>query len=226
MAAFVGYYRVSTRAQGRSGLGLEAQRDAVTSYVAKVDGDLVAEFEEVESGSVASRPKLEAALRYCKLRRAMLVIAKLDRLARNVHFISALMESGIEFVIADMPTANKLTVHIIAAMAEYERDVISQRTKASLGAAKARGTRLGNPDIRALSRSGVLKNQAGADAFARRLAPTITALRASGVTSYARLATALDASGVRTQRGGSWSAAGVRNIVLRIQDIEAAIDAH
>ncbi len=215
MVGFVGYYRVSTQAQGRSGLGLDAQKAAVAGYVQNVAGTLVSEFQEVESGGKADRPQLQAALRYCRVKRAMLVIAKLDRLARNVHFISALMESGVEFVAADMPTANKLTIHIIAAMAEYERDVISQRTKSSLSAAKARGIRLGNPNVRSLSEKGVAKNQDQADAFARKVMPTIIALRASGVATYSRLAAMLEASGAKTQRGGRWSAAGVRNIILR-----------
>jgi len=215
MAAFVGYYRVSTQAQGRSGLGLDAQKAAVSGYVQNVAGTLVAEFQEVESGVKADRPQLQAALRFCRVKRAMLVIAKLDRLARNVHFISALMESGVEFVAADMPTANKLTIHIIAAMAEYERDVISQRTKSSLSAARARGIRLGNPNVRFLSAKGVQRSRDQADTFAHKVMPTINALRASGVATYSSLAATLEASGVKTQRGGRWSAAGVRNIILR-----------
>ena len=215
MATFVGYYRVSTQAQGRSGLGLDAQRDAVAGYIESVGGKLVAEFQDIESGGTATRPNLASALRYCRAKRAVLVIAKLDRLARNVHFISALLESGTEFVIADMPTANKLTIHIIAAMAEYERDVISQRTKASLAAAKARGVKLGNPTIRALSERGVARNKINADMFAREIMAKIEIFRANGYTTYARMAAVLDASGIKTQRGKSWTAAGVRNIVLR-----------
>lgn len=217
MADYVGYYRVSTQAQGRSGLGLEAQRTAVATFVSSVSGELRAHFEEVESGGKSDRPQLRSALRYCRSKKATLVIAKLDRLARNVHFISQLMESGVEFVAADMPTANKLTIHIIAAMAEYERDVISQRTVASLRSAKVRGVALGNPAISTISRLGVAKNRELADQFACRLMPAIDALRATGVTSYSRIAESLEAAGVRTQRGGQWSAAGVRNIVCRAQ---------
>ncbi len=139
----VTYLRVSTDRQGQSGLGLDAQRAAVAAYVA--GRPVLGEFVEVESGRKDDRPQLAAALALCRQRRAVLVIAKLDRLARSVAFISNLMASGVEFVAADMPQANRLTVHILAAVAEHEREMISQRTKAALAAAKARGTRLGNP---------------------------------------------------------------------------------
>lgn len=139
----VTYLRVSTDRQGQSGLGLEAQRAAVAAYVA--GRPVLGEFVEVESGRKDDRPQLAAALALCRQRRAVLVIAKLGRLARSVAFISNLMASGVEFVAADMPQANRLTVHILAAVAEHEREMIAQRTKAALAAAKARGTRLGNP---------------------------------------------------------------------------------
>lgn len=217
MANFVGYYRVSTIGQGKSGLGLEAQKDAVEAYVDSVDGTLVGEFQEIESGGQAARPQLEAAIRLCRTRKAMLVIARLDRLARNVHFIAQLIESGVEFVAADMPTANKLTVHIIAAMAEYERDAISQRTKASLSAAKARGVKLGNPNVKKISRQGAAASKRKADEFALRLLPTIKGHWNSGIKTYGKLAMALEATGIKTQRGGRWTPAGVRNILLRAQ---------
>src|SRR5579863_10226487 len=144
MPEFVAYYRVSTDKQGKSGLGLEAQREAVMRHIGTEQ--LAAEFTEVESASKDSnRPQLHAALSECRKRRGVLIIAKLDRLARNVHFISGLMNSDVEFVAVDMPSANRLTIHILAAVAEHERDMISQRTKAALAAAKARGTKLGNP---------------------------------------------------------------------------------
>jgi DNA invertase Pin-like site-specific DNA recombinase len=145
VANFVAYYRVSTDKQGITGLGMDAQRDAVTRFLA-TRGQLAAEFVEVESGKQhTNRPQLTAALAECRKRRAVLVIAKLDRLARNVHFISGLMNSDVEFVAVDMPSANRLTIHILAAVAEHEREMISQRTKAALAQAKARGTKLGNP---------------------------------------------------------------------------------
>lgn len=141
---FVAYYRVSTDKQGITGLGMESQRDAVQRFLA-ARGQLVAEFTEVESGRKTDRPQLDAALAECRKRRAVLIIAKLDRLARNVHFISGLMNSDVEFVAVDMPTANRLTIHILAAVAEHEREMISQRTRAALAVAKARGIKLGNP---------------------------------------------------------------------------------
>ncbi|HEY1948343.1 MAG TPA: recombinase family protein [Bryobacteraceae bacterium] len=144
MTQYVAYYRVSTDKQGIKGLGMDAQRDAVSRFMAG-KGQLAGEFIEVESGRKDNRPQLLAALAECRKRRAVLVIAKLDRLARNVHFISGLMNSDVEFVAVDMPSANRLTIHILAAVAEHEREMISQRTKAALTAAKARGTKLGNP---------------------------------------------------------------------------------
>jgi DNA invertase Pin-like site-specific DNA recombinase len=143
---FIAYFRVSTDKQGKSGLGLEAQRKAVLDYLNGGRWTLVQEFVEVESGKHSDRQQLAAALAACKKHRAKLVIAKLDRLSRNLAFIAALMESGVEFVAVDNPHANKLTVHILAAVAEHEREMISERTKAALQAAKARGGRLGKSD--------------------------------------------------------------------------------
>lgn len=221
MADFVGYYRVSTQRQGSSGLGLEAQRTAVAAYVQAVGGRLIAEIDEVESGAKADRPKLEAAMKLAKSKKAMLVIAKLDRLARDVGFVSDLMRSGVEFVAADMPHANKLTVHIIAAIAEYEREVIGKRTKEALARAKARGVILGNPKVRSVSGRGSAQAKDNADAFAKRIAPHINAIRSQGITSLSRIAAALDACSVRTQRGKLWTAAGVKNVVARIERIGA-----
>ena len=145
MKDYIAYYRVSTDRQGASGLGLEAQRETVKSHMGD-HGQLLAEYIEVESGRRhTNRPKLLGALEECRKRRATLVIAKLDRLARNVAFIANLMESGVDFIAADMPEANRLTIHILAAVAEHEREMISKRTKEALAAAKARGTILGNP---------------------------------------------------------------------------------
>ena len=136
---FVAYYRVSTDRQGKSGLGLDAQREAVTSYLNGGSWQLVQELVEVESGKRADRPQLAAALAACRKHKAKLVIAKLDRLSRNLAFVATLMESGVEFVAVDNPHANRLTVHILAAVAEHERVMISERTKAALAAAKASG---------------------------------------------------------------------------------------
>jgi DNA invertase Pin-like site-specific DNA recombinase len=149
----VAYYRVSTAKQGASGLGLEAQQEAVRSYCSTGKWTMVDEVTEIESGKKNDRPALATALALCRVHGATLIIAKLDRLARNVHFISGLMESGVEFTAVDFPQANRLTVHILAAVAEHEAVLISQRTKAALAAAKARGVRLGNPTARIASQA-------------------------------------------------------------------------
>src|SRR5580704_1542251 len=142
-ASFVAYYRVSTQRQGRSGLGLEAQQKAVRDYLNGGDWRMVGEFVEVESGRRKDRPRLAEALSMCRVHGAKLIIAKLDRLARNVAFISTLMDSGVDFEAADFPQANRLTIHILAAVAEHEARMISERTKAALAAAKRRGVKLG-----------------------------------------------------------------------------------
>ena len=136
---YVAYYRVSTKQQGRSGLGLEAQRASVQSFIKSASGTLFAEFTEVESGTKAHQPQFIVALRICRVYSATIVIARLDRLARNVALISRLMESDVEFVAADFPQANRLTIHILAAIAEYEARLISERAKAAIAASKARG---------------------------------------------------------------------------------------
>lgn len=141
---FIAYYRVSTDRQGQSGLGLDAQHTAVMSHITG-HSELIAEFTEIESGKKSDRPQLAAALAACKKQKAKLIIAKLDRLARNVAFIANLMESGVEFIAVDNPHANKLMVHMLAAFAEHEREQISKRTKEALAAAKVRGIPLGNP---------------------------------------------------------------------------------
>lgn len=219
MRSFVGYYRVSTNSQWRSGLGLDAQKRAVESYVGAIGGLLIAEFEEAESGRRTDRPRLQSALEACKASKAVLVIAKLDRLSRNLHFISKLLESGVEFVAADMPSANKLTIHIIAAMAEYERDVISERTKLALQEAKQRGTRLGSPNTQRLSVQGVAANARSANEYAESVRSLFDALRSRGPTTLASIANSLTSMGLRTRRGNVWTAAGVRNVLLRLDSL-------
>ena len=202
---FVAYYRVSTDRQGKSGLGLEAQREAVMQYLNGGPWTLVGEFTEVESGKRADRPELEKALAACKKQKARLVIAKLDRLSRNLAFIAALMESGVEFVAVDNPHMNKLTIHILAAVAEHEREMISERTKAALAAAKRRGTRLGNPNLPQAAKRGVAALKANARQFAANVRPIIEEIMRAGVTSHNQIAAKLNERNVRTARGGRWT---------------------
>lgn len=216
MADFVAYYRVSTQRQGATGLGLGAQKTAVQAFVRGVRGQIVGELEEIESGAHASRPKLNQAIQLAKAKKATLVIAKLDRLARNVHFISQLMESGIEFVAADLPYANKLTIHIIAAVAEYEREMIGKRTKAALQQARARGVVLGNPNASTQAKAASLAAVQKADGFARSMALHMKAASNGGATSYSEIARALNRQAIRTQRDCEWTATGVANVLKRI----------
>ena len=218
-APVVTYLRVSTDRQGQSGLGLEAQRAAVASYVEA--GRLLGEFVEVESGRKDDRPQLAAALAMCRQHKARLVIAKLDRLARSVALISGLMESGVEFVAADMPEANRFMLHIMAAVAEHEREMISQRTRAALAVAKARGTRLGNP------RPDTAKARAVASGNAARfravVLPQIQTLQAEG-WSLRGIAAELNARGINAPRGGSWHAASVRAALAAKQNSKIRAD--
>jgi DNA invertase Pin-like site-specific DNA recombinase len=212
---WISYLRVSTGKQGRSGLGLAAQRKAVEDFLNGGNWTLADEFVEVESGKRNDRPRLDAALAACKRLRAKLVVAKLDRLARDVHFISGLMKSGVEFVAVDLPFANNLTIHILAAVAEHEREMISQRTKAALAAAKAKGKKLGGPKLAQARLKGHAANREAADRFAKNVQPIIEQIRASGVTSLRKIAAALQARGMATARGGQWNAAQVANVMRR-----------
>jgi DNA invertase Pin-like site-specific DNA recombinase len=212
---FVAYFRVSTDKQGKSGLGLNAQRKAVLDFLDGGKWTLIDEFVEIESGKQNDRPQLAAALAVCKKHRAKLVIAKLDRLSRNLAFIAALMDSGAEFVACDMPHANKLTVHILAAVAEHEREMISDRTKAALAAAKARGKKLGNPKLAEARKRAVQGNKSAAARYAANVLPVIREIRASGVQSLRGVARALAARGIKTARGGEWTAVQVGDILRR-----------
>ena len=221
---FISYLRVSTARQGISGLGLEAQREAVTGYLNGGRWTLVQEVMEVESGKRNDRPAIAEALRLCRLHRATLIIAKLDRLARNVHFISSLMESGVDFIAVDFPQANRLTVHILAAVAEHEAAMISTRTKAALAAAKARGVVLGGQRgsldrMEAIGRKGNVASAAvRSEAVAKRnqdLMPVIEGIRADGVTSPQKIADALNAMGITAPRRGTWSPVQVRRVLAR-----------
>jgi DNA invertase Pin-like site-specific DNA recombinase len=221
MTTYVAYCRVSTDKQGKSGLGLEGQSAAINAFLRTTDVLLQPPFVEVESGKNNDRPQLRAAMDMCKRTGATLLIAKLDRLARNVAFIANLMEAGVPFVAVDMPTANKLTVHILAAVAEHERDMISQRTKAALQAAKARGKKLGGdrgyrPTTAPDAAKASLARMAKADHAAFSVLPVVQRLQAEGVTSLNAIATKLNAMGHQTPRGGTWTATAVKRALARV----------
>lgn len=217
--SFIAYYRVSTQQQGRSGLGLEAQQKAVFDYVS--EGILLQEFVEIESGRRKERPQLKAALEMCRRKKATLVIAKLDRLARNVAFVATLLEGRIKFVCCDMPEADSTMLQIYSAIAEREAVKISERTKSALAAAKARGKALGwsipsrAEEQRVAAQRGAAANRDQAKQFARNVLPIIQSIRASGVKSLAELADALDARGIATARGGRWHAATVSRVLAQ-----------
>lgn len=207
-AQFAAYYRVSTDRQGKSGLGIEAQQAAVRGYLGA--SMPIAEFTEIETGKRNDRPELERALALCRKRKAKLVIAKLDRLSRNLAFIAALMDSSVEFVAVDNPHATRLTLHILAAVAEHEREMISQRTKAALAAAKARGKRLG-------TYSDVLSVQNKADAVVRltHIGPTLLTLRKGGMSTR-KIAAHLNAEGIASPGGGAWHKTSVERAIGRL----------
>jgi DNA invertase Pin-like site-specific DNA recombinase len=213
---FVAYYRVSTAQQGRSGLGLEAQREAVRAFLASTGGTVAEAFTEVESGKNADRPQLAKALDACRLTGAVLVIAKLDRLSRDAHFLLGLEKAGVEFVAADMPNANRLTVRLMAVIAQEEREMISARTKAALAAAKARGTKLGGnrggPKVDP-ARGRAARSKA-ADDYARQVGPIALAAWQTA-HNYDHAAAFLTARGIRTPRGGRWTRAAVRSLIQR-----------
>lgn len=221
---YVAYYRVSTSKQGKSGLGLEAQRETVSQHLKLVPSILVTEFTEIESGKRTDRPELAQALATCRRHGATLIVAKLDRLARNVEFTARLMNSGVEFVCCDNPHANRLTIHILAAMAEYERDQISQRTKAGLAAAKARGVKLGtNSNLSDVARAkGVAAATEArcrfADERAKDLKTVIEEIKRDGcVTDYA-IAAALNDRREPTLSGrGKWYPSTVSRLVKRLE---------
>jgi len=218
---FIAYLRVSTDKQGRSGLGLEAQQAAIDAFLRPGDRLLEPPHIEVESGKNADRPKLREALERCRKTGATLLIARLDRLARNVRFISTLMEQGVPFLACDMPTATPFMLHIYAAVAEEEARAISRRTKAALAAAKARGVKLGGdrgyrPATAPDGRLGAEASKRQADQAATALAPILDALRAAGASSLHQLAAGLQARGVATPRGGVWTATAVRRALARI----------
>jgi DNA invertase Pin-like site-specific DNA recombinase len=218
----VAYYRVSTQQQKRSGLGLLAQQDAVRRYVEANSGNLIAELTEIESGRNSARPKLAESLWLCRVYEAKLVIARLDRLARNTALIAKLMETRVDFVAADFPLANRFTIHILAAVAEYEAKLMSERTKAAMTAAKLRGRKFGGMRGAHLYRFSAAARSARnraerelARVRALDFAPLLCALRDRGETIYG-IAAQLTLMGIETPRGkGIWRSGTVRQMFER-----------
>ena len=215
MKKIISYIRVSTQKQGMSGLGMEAQQKAVQQYLAEQGAELVAEFVEVESGKKTDkqRPELAKALEACKKHKAVLVVAKLDRLARNVHFISGLMEAKVKFIALDMPEANELTLHVMAAFAEHEAKRISERTKAALAVAKERGVQLGTAGAANLQ-PNIEARQQKAQAFAESLSGIFEGFKLRELTQRQMVAE-LNQLGIKTARGGSWSLVQVQRILKK-----------
>ena len=219
---FVAYYRVSTAKQGVSGLGIEAQHEAVRQYLQFGGYPPIAEFTDIESGGNSDRPGIAKAILHCQMTGARLVVAKLDRLARDTSFLGKLKAAGVRWVAADMPDANELTTTILMAVAEHERRLASERTKAALGAAKARGVTLGGDrgnyaPLAVLARNaakGVDAKKGKADAFADRLMPKLQEMRERGL-SLNSMAKELTEIGFRTAQDGTWTATAVRRVLLR-----------
>lgn len=211
---YVAYCRVSTARQGKSGLGLEAQQAAVKRY-AEERGKVLCEFIEVESGKVKERPQLAAALTHCRKHKATLLIAKLDRLSRNVAFIATLMEGKVPIVAVDNPTAGEFTLHILSAVAQQESKMISARTKDALAAAKARGVKLGGWRGHPISINATATLRSNANARAADVMPAIRKAQAEGITTYKGIAKALNEEGVPTARESTWRAAQVRRVIAR-----------
>lgn len=216
MKKIISYIRVSTQKQGASGLGLEAQQKAVQEFISSTGNELVAEFVEIESGKKTdqSRPQLAAALDACKKHKAVLVVAKLDRLARNVHFISGLMESKVQFIALDLPEANQLTLHVMAAFAEHEAKRISERTKAALAVAKSRGVQLGRAGPQNL-KPNLDVRRAQSQAFAESLAGLFDGFKLRHLTQR-QMVSELNTLGVSSARGGSWTLIQVQRVLNKL----------
>lgn len=212
---YVAYYRVSTDRQGLSGLGLDAQRAAVAKHIGAAE--LVAEFTEIESGRKNDRAQLAAALATAKRTKSTLVIAKLDRLARNVHFVSGLLESNVPFVCADMPEADRTFLQMMAVFAEWEARKISERTKAALAQIKAQGRTLGCPTPELGAVAGVKAIKVNADSYAERVGPIVRDILATGASTIRDIAAALQARSVTTPRGNmTWGTTQVSNLLKRL----------
>ena len=212
---FVAYYRVSTSKQGLNGLGMDSQKELIKNYLNGGRWALLAEFAEVESGKRANREELMKAIALCRKQKATLVIAKLDRLARNAAFLLNLRDSGVDFVAVDMPHADKFTVGIMALVAEKERDLISQRTKDGLAAAKRRGIRLGNPNPAEAIRCALEANVKRANHYAENLLPVVREIQRAGVSTLRGIANCLNVRGFKTPRGSTFAPQSVKNLLAR-----------
>ena len=215
MKKFITYCRVSTKMQGRSGLGMESQKNIVTSFVERAGGEIVSEFCEVESGSKsdAGRPQLALALGECKKQGATLLVAKLDRLSRNAEFLLRLQNANTDFVCCDAPNVDKFTCGILALVAQREREMISERTKAALKAARNRGIRLGNPNPERSVELMVAGNRRGKEEFTKKILPIVLEIRSTGISSLSGIATCLNRRGIETRNGKKWFPASVKNLL-------------
>lgn len=219
---FVVYFRVSTQKQGRSGLGLAAQQHTVRQYLSQAGGIELAAYTEVESGKHSDRPQLVAALQRCRQTRATLLVAKIDRLSRNIAFLFTLRDAGVQFQALDIPEANTLTLGVMVVMAQHEREIISKRTRDALAARRAKGLPMGTPRDLSTHQSraselGCAANRAKARARAKEIAPAIEEARDAGHTSLQRIATYLNAQSIQTPRGKEWSPTAVRNALTHIR---------
>jgi len=226
MKRAVAYVRVSTASQGRSGLGLDAQRETVARFAGQHDFEIVGEHTEVETGKGADaldrRPKLREALDQARALGCPVLVAKLDRLSRDVHFISGLMANKVPFIVAELgPDVDPFMLHIYAAVAQQERRYISERTKAALKSAKARGTKLGAPDPTIGAAAASKARIRLADDHAQAIGVTIAEIRKAGITSLRGIARCLEVRGIRTARGGKWGSAQIMNIEHRLKKVAA-----
>jgi len=221
MRQVVSYIRVSTGKQGKSGLGIEAQREAITRFAAAEGYDVIVEYVEVETGkgcdALDRRPQLAAALAAARKAKAHVVVAKLCRLSRDVAFISGLMAQRVAFIVAELGAdADPFMLHIYAALAEKERGMIADRTRAALAAKKAQGAVLGNrTNLAEAAAKGAAANQTAAETFAANVLPVVRQIQAAGATSHRAIAKALNARGIRTARGGQWHVSTVQNLLAR-----------
>jgi DNA invertase Pin-like site-specific DNA recombinase len=228
MSNLVAYIRVSTQKQGRSGLGLEAQQDAINRFAAAHGLTLRAEFSDIETGKGADalehRPGLRSALRMASKEGCKIAVAKLDRLGRDVHFISGLMAERVPFVVTELgPDVDPFMLHIYAAVAEKEAALISQRTKDALASAKRRGVKLGNPDMTSMRKMGLAARANAADEHAMRTIAQIEDARARGITTLRTIAAELERLKIPSASGKPWTAQGVNNVIMRATKLRGEI---